>query len=150
MNININNFAVYFKGDIVAKLNSWICGWIESTFSVNLPFILHQFVSRVDDSIVKLINCKMSFVLSMEIVFMITMDSKILLLSQELLSRLYYINLIYTPLEFAANKDSWTARKCCISRILYHANTWHSEVKHMFPTTAHKLCDGVLKFYLFV
>ena len=47
VNININNFTVNFKGDIVVKLSSWFCGWIESTFCVYLPFIVNQFVTRV-------------------------------------------------------------------------------------------------------
>ena len=46
MNININNLTVNFKGDNVVKLSSWCCGWIESTFYVYFPFILHQFVTR--------------------------------------------------------------------------------------------------------
>ena len=44
-NIIINNFTVYFKGDIVVKLSPWHCGRIESTSFVYLPFILHQFVT---------------------------------------------------------------------------------------------------------
>ena len=46
MNINSNNFTVDFKCDIVVKISSRFCGWIESTFYVYLPFILHQFVAR--------------------------------------------------------------------------------------------------------
>ena len=49
-NINSNNFTVYFKSDIVVKLSSWFCGGIESTYYVYLPFILHQFVTREDDT----------------------------------------------------------------------------------------------------
>ena len=47
VNININNFTVNFKSDIVVKLSPWFCGWIESTFYVYLPFIFHRFVTRV-------------------------------------------------------------------------------------------------------
>ena len=47
VNINRNNFTVYFKGDNVVKMSSWFCDWIESTFYVYLTFILHQFVTRV-------------------------------------------------------------------------------------------------------
>ena len=47
MIINSNNFTVYCKDDIVIKLSPCLCGWIESTFYVYLPFILHQFVTRV-------------------------------------------------------------------------------------------------------
>ena len=46
VNITRNNFNVYFKGDIVVKLSPLFCGWIESTFNVYLPFILHQSVTR--------------------------------------------------------------------------------------------------------
>ena len=45
MNINSNNFIVYFKCDITVKLSPWFCGWIESMFYVYLPFILGQFVT---------------------------------------------------------------------------------------------------------
>ena len=45
VNININNFTVYFKFGIVVKMSSRFCHWIEFTFYVFLPFILHQFVS---------------------------------------------------------------------------------------------------------
>ena len=48
MNINSNKFTVYFKSDIIVKLSPWFCGWIESTFYVYLPFILLQFVTRVE------------------------------------------------------------------------------------------------------
>ena len=46
MNINSNNFTVYFKSDITVKLSSWFCGGNEFTFYVYLPFILRQFVNR--------------------------------------------------------------------------------------------------------
>ena len=46
VNISINNFTVYFKGNIVVKLSPWFCNWIEFKFCVYLPFILHQFVTR--------------------------------------------------------------------------------------------------------
>ena len=37
VNINSNNYSVYFKGDIIVKLSPWL------TFY--LPFILNQFVT---------------------------------------------------------------------------------------------------------
>ena len=45
MNINSNNFTIYFKGDIVVKWSPWFCSEIESTFYVYLPLILHHFVT---------------------------------------------------------------------------------------------------------
>ena len=47
MNINSNNFTIYFKRDNTVKLRPWFCGRIESTFFVYLPFILRQFVTSV-------------------------------------------------------------------------------------------------------
>ena len=49
VNININNLTVNFKDDIVVKFNfkNDIVGWIESTFYVYLPIILHQLVTMV-------------------------------------------------------------------------------------------------------
>ena len=47
MNINFNILTDYFKSDIVVKLSPWFCAWNESSFYVYLPFIWHQFVTRV-------------------------------------------------------------------------------------------------------
>ena len=46
VNINSNNFTVYFKSDNIVKLSPWFCGWIESTFYVHLLFILRHFFAR--------------------------------------------------------------------------------------------------------
>ena len=40
----MHNFSVYFKGDILVKMSSWYCGWIESAFYVHLLFILHNLL----------------------------------------------------------------------------------------------------------